>query len=255
MSLNSNTSGYSNGDSPKSPNTLNRTTSSLSKNTQLCLTLTNRFTPNGDEKTDINNLFIKTKRLIVEIVLCQPGDSLSRILSTPCTKEQEYIHQKLVKKREQSIMNMINTLECYDRISKSLKLSLESMKKEVRENLIELEKADMVSRANNYQTIVSRIAQDIRSQRKHRQRRQKEIAHLQQVYDVLQKKHNLLKEQVSYYNEYVKACLDSFNNKKIRSKNPFKRKEEKIVGTIKYSGAKLYDKGVILEIEGLEKNQ
>lgn len=92
--------------------------------------------------------------------------------------------------------------------------SLENMKKEVRQNLIELEKAKMVSIQNNYQIIISRIAQDIRNQRKHRARRQKELAHLQDVYKVLQKKQNLLKEQVSYYNEYVKACLDSFNSKK-----------------------------------------
>ncbi len=32
------------------------TRNSFSKNTQLCLTLTNRFTPNNDEKTDLNNL-------------------------------------------------------------------------------------------------------------------------------------------------------------------------------------------------------
>lgn len=40
-----------------------------------------------------------------------------------------------------------------------------------------------------------------------------------------------------------------------RSKNPFKRKEEKIVGSIKYTGAKLHEKGVILEIDGLQPNQ
>lgn len=92
--------------------------------------------------------------------------------------------------------------------------SLDAMKKEVRHNLVELEKAKMVSSQNNYQIVISRIAQDIRNQRKHRARRQKELAHLQDVYKVLQKKHNLLKEQVSYYNEYVKACLDSFNSKR-----------------------------------------
>jgi hypothetical protein len=32
---------------------------SFSKNTQLCLTLTNRFTPNTDEKADLNNLFTR----------------------------------------------------------------------------------------------------------------------------------------------------------------------------------------------------
>ena len=35
------------------------TRNNFSKNTQICLTLTNRFTPNGDEKTDANNLFIR----------------------------------------------------------------------------------------------------------------------------------------------------------------------------------------------------
>lgn len=92
--------------------------------------------------------------------------------------------------------------------------NLETLKKEVRANLIELEKAKMVSSSNNYQFIICRIAQDIRNQRKYRQRRQKELSHLLEVHKVLDKKHNMLKEQVSYYNEYVKACLDSFNSKK-----------------------------------------
>ena len=39
---------------------LNR--SGFNKNTQLCLTLTNRFAPDTDEKTDLNNLIIRVKR-------------------------------------------------------------------------------------------------------------------------------------------------------------------------------------------------
>ena len=92
--------------------------------------------------------------------------------------------------------------------------SLESMKKEVKKNLIELERLRMIAPNSTYQMIISKIAQDIRNQRKHRQRRQKELVHLHEVHRVLQNKHNLLKEQVTFYNEYVKACLDSFNNKK-----------------------------------------
>lgn len=87
------------------------------------------------------------------------------------------------------------------------------MKKEVRQNLIELENAGMITSSNNYQALISRIAQDIRNQRKHRQRRQQELTHLQEVLKVLDKKHGLLKEQVSYYNEYVKACLEKYNSK------------------------------------------
>lgn len=32
----------------------------LNKNTQICLTLTNRFVPSGDDKTDLNSLFIRS---------------------------------------------------------------------------------------------------------------------------------------------------------------------------------------------------
>ena len=70
----------------------------------------------------------------------------------------------------------------------------------------------MVSKSNDYQVIISRIAQDIRNQRKHRKRRQQEIEHLQEVLKVLDNKNSLLKEQVSYYNEYVKACLENHNS-------------------------------------------
>jgi hypothetical protein len=86
------------------------------------------------------------------------------------------------------------------------------MKKEVKLNLVEFEKARMVSKSNDYQVIISRIAQDIRNQRKHRKRRQQEIEHLQEVLKVLDNKNSLLKEQVSYYNEYVKACLENHNS-------------------------------------------
>ena len=79
---------------PNRPNNLKfdtMTRNSFSKNTQLCLTLTNRFTPNSDEKTDLNNLFIRTKRLIVEIIHCQQGESMQAILRQPATLEQVFI--------------------------------------------------------------------------------------------------------------------------------------------------------------------
>ena len=89
------------------------------------------------------------------------------------------------------------------------------MKKEVLKNVSDLKRLNPAEQETCiYEDIVSRIAQDIRNQLKHRQRRQKELVHLLEVFRVLNKKTTLLKEQVSYYNEYVKACLDSLNSKK-----------------------------------------
>lgn len=239
-------------DSSKS-DSLNR--SSFSKNTQLCLTLTNRFPPNTDERNDTNNIMIRTKRLIIEILHCQHGEDLIEILSTHASIDQEKYHEFLLKKREKNIKLLSPE---YQKLANSLNLPLEQIKLEVLRNVTDLKKNDGKSSLDCeiYQEIISRIAQDIRNQRKHRQRRQKELVHLLEVHSVLNKKSELLKEQVSYYNEYVKACLDSLNSKKGRNKNPFKRhQKEKLVGSVKYTAAKLHDKGVILEIPGFQQKQ
>jgi len=229
---------------------------SCSNSAQICLMLNNRFTPNGDEKTEINNLFIKTKRFIVDIILCQPGDNLAQILYTPTNEEQEREHMKLLVKRETTEKFGNASLNEHYRLSKSFYTPFDAMKKEVRSNLSELERCGLVSSKNNYQNIISRISQDIRSQRKHRQRRQSELTHLKEVLIELEKKKALLTEQVLFYNEYVKACLENYNNKTKKSKNPFKRgKTVKSAATLKYTAAKLQEKGVILEIEELSNNQ
>lgn len=90
---------FNNSNSPNAKNTLTGSPSlysndsmsnknSCGNNAQICLMLNNRFTPNGDEKTEINNLYIKTKRFIVDIILCQTGDNLAQILYTPTNEEQ-----------------------------------------------------------------------------------------------------------------------------------------------------------------------
>jgi prophage tail gpP-like protein len=124
---------------------------------------------------------------------------------------KENTHKWLLIKREKNGKRMNNETQ---RVSRIFSFSLDEMKHQVKDNLVELERAKLVLSADCYQAIVSRIAQDIRDQRKHRQRRHTELAHLQEVFKVLQTKHGLLKEQVSYYNEYVKVCLDRYNNKK-----------------------------------------
>ncbi len=229
----------------------------INKNTQLCLTLTNRFTPNNDNKTDLNNLMIRIKRLIIEIIHCQSGESVEKIVNTLSNKEQEAYHEYIVKKRQEN--TKLLSVD-YQKIANNLSCSLETMKKELVLCMKDLKRLKSVTGDNEiYEDMIRQIAQDIRNQRKHRQRRQKELIHLHEVHNVLNKKSDLLTEQVTYYNEYVKACLDSLNSKKgngSRTKNPFKRTQsEKVQGSVKYTAAKLFDKGVIMEITGLQPKQ
>ena len=143
---------------------------------------------------------------------CQSGENLKQILNTKASDEQEHARNILIRKRRRNEKLLLANASDDSGTANILLSSLENIKREVRRNLLELERAGLVSSTNSYQIIVSRIAQDIRNQRKHRQRRQKELAHLSEVRRVLETKHASLQEQVTFYNEYVKGCLnDSLN--------------------------------------------
>lgn len=47
-------------------------------------------------------LFVRTKRMVVDLLRVQPGDNLTDILYTPATPEQEEEHQRMIKEREES---------------------------------------------------------------------------------------------------------------------------------------------------------
>uniref|UniRef100_A0A8C5UCF7 IQ motif containing GTPase activating protein 1 n=1 Tax=Malurus cyaneus samueli TaxID=2593467 RepID=A0A8C5UCF7_9PASS len=88
-------------------------------------------------------------------------------------------------------------------------------------------------------------AKDIRNQRRYRQRRKAELVKLQQTYSALNSKSTFYGEQVDYYKSYIKTCLDNLASKGKNSK--------KI--SLKYTAARLHEKGVLLEIEDLQGNQ
>jgi len=54
------------------------------------LTLTNKFDVPGDEdaEMDARTILLNTKRLIVDVIRFQPGETLTEILETPATSEQ-----------------------------------------------------------------------------------------------------------------------------------------------------------------------
>jgi len=59
-----------------------------------------------------------------------------------------------------------------------------------------------------YPYIVS-LPQDIRNQRLYRQRRKQEMVRLKVTLKNLSAKRSFFEEQVNYYNQYVKTCLDN----------------------------------------------
>ncbi|NXP93350.1 IQGA1 protein, partial [Passerina amoena] len=226
--------------------------------TEVSLTLTNKFDVPGDENAemDARTILLNTKRLIVDVIRFQPGETLTEILETSATSEQEAEHHRAMQKRA------IRDAKTPDKMKKSVSvkedgnLNLQEKKEKIKAGLKKLTELGAVNAKNKYQELINDIAKDIRNQRRYRQRRKAELVKLQQTYSALNSKATFYGEQVDYYKSYIKTCLDNLASKGKVSKKPreMKGKNSKKI-SLKYTAARLHEKGVLLEIEDLQGNQ
>ncbi|NWT57192.1 IQGA1 protein, partial [Erythrocercus mccallii] len=226
--------------------------------TEVSLTLTNKFDVPGDENAemDARTILLNTKRLVVDVIRFQPGETLTEILETSATSEQEAEHHRAMQKRA------IRDAKTPDKMKKSVSvkedgnLNLQEKKEKIKAGLKKLTELGTVNAKNKYQELINDIAKDIRNQRRYRQRRKAELVKLQQTYSALNSKATFYGEQVDYYKSYIKTCLDNLASKGKVSKKPgeMKGKNSKKI-SLKYTAARLHEKGVLLEIEDLQGNQ
>ncbi|KAK1176523.1 ras GTPase-activating-like protein IQGAP1 [Acipenser oxyrinchus oxyrinchus] len=245
---------------PNDPNKEN-TLSQLAK-TEISLTLTSKFElQEGDDK-DMKSLMIKTKKLIVDVIRTQAGENLIEILETPASSQQESEHLKLAEKLAVQNAKTPDKMKHSQSLLDDGQLPLEQKKRKILRNLRTLEQAGLVSAEDKYQVIINDISKDIRNQRRYRQRRKAELVKLQQTLNALNSKTAFYEDQVNYYDTYIKTCLDNLNRKNARrSIKVDKKGDEKgnrksfKHSSLRYTATRLYEKGVILEIEGLQTSQ
>ncbi|XP_010284342.1 PREDICTED: ras GTPase-activating-like protein IQGAP2 [Phaethon lepturus] len=250
------------GEGAVDPNDPNResTLNQLAK-TEISLSLTSKYELREGEDQDLKSLMIQTKRLIVDVIRTQPGDTLIEILEAPATAQQESEHSKLVEKRAILDSKTPEKMKHSQSIFEDGQLPIEQKKRKIQRNLRTLEQAGLVSSATKYQEIINEIAKDIRNQRRYRHHRKAELVKLQQTLNALNSKTAFYEEQINYYNTYIKTCLDNLTRKNSRRSIKLDGKEE-VKGSkrlkqasLKYTAARLHEKGVILEIEDLQTNQ
>ncbi|KAJ8263100.1 hypothetical protein COCON_G00155570 [Conger conger] len=245
---------------PSDPNK-DSTLTQLAK-TEISLTLTSKFELLEGDEQDMNSLMMKTKKLIVDVVRIQPGETLTDTLETPATAVQEAEHTRVIERRAEQDEQMPDGLRSSGAGLEDRQLPLEQKKRKILRNLRTLEQAGRVSAHNAYQDVINDISKDIRYQRRYRQRRKAELVKLQQTLSALNSKTAFYQDQVNYYDTYIKTCLDNLNRKnarrsiKLDSKGEEKgSRKSRPLQSLKYNAARLHEKGVILEIEGLQTNQ
>ncbi|NXA59537.1 IQGA3 protein, partial [Mohoua ochrocephala] len=233
--------------------------------TEISLTLTNKLVPAASsEESDTRSLLLSTKQMLVDLIQSQPGDSLPEILWTPASEHEEAAHEHLVRRRALRDAQASAQLKRHRSLAANGQLSVEEKKRKVIRNLRRLESLGLVDSANQYQELVDELAKDIRNQRRHRQQRRRELLKLRQTLEGLDAKTLFYEEQIDYYNQYIKTCLDNLaaSNKcgslPKSTCGPFSSRvsgKSKKLPSLHYTAAQLWEKGVLLEIQDLPPSQ
>uniref|UniRef100_G3PZK3 IQ motif containing GTPase activating protein 1 n=1 Tax=Gasterosteus aculeatus aculeatus TaxID=481459 RepID=G3PZK3_GASAC len=231
--------------------------------TEVSLTLTNKFDVPGEANVemDARTLLLNTKRLIVDVIRFQPGETLTEILdSNPGAEQAEY--QRAMQRRAVRDAKTPEKMKQAKPVVDD-SLTLQGKKDKIKSNLQRLAELGKVHPENRYQDLINDIAKDIRNQRRYRQRRKAELVRLQQTNVALNSKTNFFNVQIDSYNQYIKTCMDNLASKGNRflfsfrlSKKPgdHKAKKSKQVSQ-KYTASRLHEKGVLIAIEDLQPNQ
>ncbi|XP_068963695.1 ras GTPase-activating-like protein IQGAP3 isoform X1 [Petaurus breviceps papuanus] len=214
---------------------------------EISLTLTNKFEGLETDPEDMNirSLLLSTKQMLVDIIQFQAGDSLQDILSLLPSGEQETAHRLLMSRRQAFEAQTPEPLKRRRSLAAQSLLSIREKQRRVLKNLRHLEGLGLVTSADGYQGLVDDIAQDIRNQRRYRQRRRVELVKLRATFQGLQAKTAFYEEQGDYYSQYIRTCLDSLAR---GNKNDKKGKKQP---SLRYTAAQLFEKGVLVEIEDL----
>ncbi|KAM3625760.1 uncharacterized protein V6R79_017223 [Siganus canaliculatus] len=242
------------GESPLPPDD---PTKELMGKTEVSLTLTNKFDLPGEANTemDAKTLLLNTKRLIVDVIRFQPGETLTEILESTANTEQEAEYQRAMQRRA---IRDAKTPEKIKQVKPVVddSLTLQGKKDRIKNNLQRLAELGKVDPQNRYQDLINDIAKDIRNQRRYRQRRKAELVRLQQTNAALNSKTNFYNIQIDSYNQYIKTCMDNLASKGKLSKKPGDNKAKKTKQTSqKYTASRLHEKGVLIAIEDLQPNQ
>uniref|UniRef100_A0A672SQD3 IQ motif containing GTPase activating protein 1 n=1 Tax=Sinocyclocheilus grahami TaxID=75366 RepID=A0A672SQD3_SINGR len=242
------------GESPLPPDDPNK---EIMGKTEVSLTLTNKFDvpDEANAEMDAKTLLLNTKRLIVDVIRFQPGETLTEILETVASPEQETEYQRAMQRRA------IRDAKTPEKMKQAKpvvddSLTLQGKKDKIKSNLQRLGELGKVHPEKKYQDLINDITKDIRNQRRYRQRRKAELVKLQQTNAALNSKTNFYNVQIDYYNQYIKTCMDNLASKGKVSKKPGdnKAKKSKQVSQ-KYTAARLHEKGVLIDIEDLQPNQ
>ncbi|KAL7887531.1 hypothetical protein AOLI_G00052520 [Acnodon oligacanthus] len=225
---------------------------------EVSLTLTSKFDifKSSDDKPDARGILLSTKQLIIDVIRAQPGNTLSEVLRSSISQDQEVQHGWMMHCRAQRDARTPEKMKRNQSLIADSNLTLEEKKRKIQRSLRRLEALGVLTPPDTETQILQLIAKDIRHQRLYRQRRQAELVKLKQTLHSLHCKSSFHSEQVDYYSQYISTCLRNLTASQVNGKKAADSKGKKSKQpTLTYTAARLHEKGVLLEIEDLPITQ
>jgi Ras GTPase-activating-like protein IQGAP2/3 len=178
---------------------------------EIQLTLTNRFKVEVEEENEIQKLIAETKELVIPILRLVPIQNTIQRLTLMDILEYGIKHA--TENNNRDLSNKIN---------------------QVLENLGKLEKEDVVSKEDNYESFIHDVALEVANRSAIREQQRKEIIRLTNTLENLTKYEGFVRDKIKEYQEYVDQCIK-------QTYNPSAKK------SFKFSYKDLSKRGVIID--------
>lgn len=229
---------------------------------KVSLSLYGKFSEEEEDVPETDQLLRDTKYMLVELLkVFRHARTVAEVLNAEAEPELEraFLEAQAVVR-----MPKVSTASLLGRRKYG---SLAAFRKALLRNLEILEDRGIATAKDDYQALMSSIATDILQKRNHRVNRKRELSNLADTQRKLDVKTRYYEETLDYYQRYVDACLANLSAGKSRRQSigpagagqsaadVQQLKPLKSRNALKYSAWKLHEKGILLEVSGLETNQ
>ncbi|CEP22833.1 unnamed protein product [Cyberlindnera jadinii] len=217
------------------------------------------------------SLLMQAKRCVLYLVQVQDEyNDLFNLLKSKIDPIDEIKFKRIINAENKDIEhNRVNdyTNNGQGFLGDLTKISYHKLKEIALERILELETMSIVTRRDSFQLLLNEIAHDIRTKHDQRLSRKKQLSIAQNTLSRLGEKNKFLEDQLKAYNHHIDKSMEELQSKPTKPKRilPFTKqffyerelkKSGKLpkFGAYKYSSKRLYEKGVLVELRGLDQN-
>lgn len=223
------------------------------------------------EDTKVKALFMQAKRCVLYMIQVQDDkNDLYDLLRSKIDAIHEIKFKQIISNENKDIqMNRVSEYvnDGQGFLGDLSNITYHKLKQLSLERILELEAMGRVTRRDSFQILLNEIAHDIKTKHDQRISRKKQLSIAENTLIRLGEKGRFLKDQLNAYNHHIDKSMEELQSRPTKHKRmmPFTKqffyeRELKKTGKLpkfgayKYSSKRLYEKGILVELRGLDQN-